>query len=83
MLLRMNLFTWRQVERGSVLLFRRLCFDVMVWNFVVEQGWQNFELLLYWRASSITSKDIVGVMPFFFDSSTHFDSSVNLLGFHV
>ena len=51
--------TCRQVETSSVLLFRRLCFDVMMWNFSLAQRWQNFEPLLYGRAWSITSHDIM------------------------
>ena len=50
MLLRRNWLTWRQVETSSVLLFRSLRFDVMIWNFSEEQRWQNLEPLLYGRA---------------------------------
>ena len=64
MFLRRNLLTCRKVETSSVLLFRRLRFDVIMWNFSVAQRWQNFELLLYGRAWSITSHDIMGVVPF-------------------
>ena len=42
----------------------------------MEQRWQNVELLLYRHAWSITSHEIMGVVPFFFNSPTHFDSSV-------
>ena len=76
MFLRRNLLTCLQIETSSVLLFRRLRFDVMMWNFSVEQRWQNLEPLLYGRAWSITSHDIMGVVPFFFNSQTYFDSSV-------
>ena len=79
MFLRRNLSTCRQVETSSVLLFRRLRFDVIMWNFSVAQRWQNFEPLLYGRAWSITSHDIMGVVPFFFNSQTYFDSSVEFL----
>ena len=76
MFLRRNLLKCRQVETSSVLLLRRLSFDVMMWNFSVEQRWQNLEPLLYGRAWSITSYDIMGVVPFFFNSQTYFSSSV-------
>ena len=68
--------TCRQVETSSVLLFRRLRFDVMMWNFFVAQRWQNFEPLMYGRAWLITSHDVMGVVPIFFNSQTNFDSFV-------
>ena len=50
MFLRKNLLTWRQVEIRSVLLLKSQRFDGMMWNFSVEQRWQNLEPLLYGRA---------------------------------
>ena len=76
MFLRMKLLMCRQVETSSVLLFRRLRFDVMIWNFSVVPRWRNFEPLLFGSAWSITSHDIMGVVPFVFNSQTYFDSSV-------
>ena len=75
--------TFRQVKTSSVLLFRRLRFDVMMWNFSVAQRWQNFEPLLYGRAWSITFHDIMGVVPFFFNSQTYFDSSVEFAWYEI
>ena len=76
MFLRRNLLTCRKVETSSVHLFRRLRFFEMMWNFSVEQRWQNLELSLGGRAWSTTSHDIMGELPFFFNSQTYFDSSV-------
>ena len=42
----------------------------------MAQRWQNLEPLLYGRAWSITSHDIMGVVPFSFNSQIYFDSSV-------
>ena len=44
------MLTWRPVETSSVLLFRSLRLDKIMWNLSVEQRWQNLEPLLYGRA---------------------------------
>ena len=64
---------YQQVETSLVLLFRRLRFDVMMWNFSVEHRWQNFEPLLCGCVWSITSHDIMVLVPFVFNSQTYFD----------